>query len=236
METRKWALCERKSIRLYPHAILVSDRAQEQSLSYRFPCTNPDQPGGQMNHAMSQPLGTRRTISCIESGAQKATRIPCGRKIDNSVFTRRRSRELKLVCLEFVGRPILWCKNAHRFILQIKLVSFLLPICGSASKCARQVMSEWSDVVMAFGQSDEFSFLLPASSPLYGRRSAKISTSFASLFSSRYVRVADQKRFVGRWCELVRRAIIVPGVTGSPAHCHSGRGRDFDFATKLCYE
>ena len=46
-------------------------------------------------------------------------------------------------------------------------------------------MSEWTDLAMAFGQSDEFSFLLPASSPLYGRRSAKISTSFVSLFSSR---------------------------------------------------
>lgn len=57
----------------------------------------------------------------------------------------------------------------------------------SMCQCARQVMSEWSDLVMAFGQSDEFSFLLPASSPLYGRRSAKLSTSFVSLFSSRCV-------------------------------------------------
>ncbi|CAM9472401.1 unnamed protein product [Laminaria digitata] len=48
-------------------------------------------------------------------------------------------------------------------------------------------MSEWPDLVMAFGQSDEFSFLLPASSPLYGRRSAKLSTSFVSLFSSSFV-------------------------------------------------
>eukprot|EP00752_Nemacystus_decipiens_P006765 g6075.t1 len=55
------------------------------------------------------------------------------------------------------------------------------------AECARQVMSEWSDLVMAFGQSDEFSFLLPASSPLYGRRSAKLSTSFVSLFSSSFV-------------------------------------------------
>lgn len=46
-------------------------------------------------------------------------------------------------------------------------------------------MSEWTDLVLAFGQSDEFSFLLPASSTLYSRRSAKISTSFVSLFSSR---------------------------------------------------
>lgn len=53
------------------------------------------------------------------------------------------------------------------------------------TQCARQVMSEWPDLVMAFGQSDEFSFLLPASSMLYGRRSAKLSTSFVSLFSSR---------------------------------------------------
>ena len=66
--------------------------------------------------------------------------------------------------------------------------SLLVPVmpCVRALQCARQVMSEWSDLVMAFGQSDEFSFLLPASSPLYGRRSAKLSTSFVSLFSSRY--------------------------------------------------
>lgn len=65
------------------------------------------------------------------------------------------------------------------------LVSVML--CVRGLQCARQVMSEWSDLVMAFGQSDEFSFLLPASSPLYGRRSAKLSTSFVSLFSSRYL-------------------------------------------------
>ncbi|CAN0024305.1 unnamed protein product, partial [Choristocarpus tenellus] len=54
------------------------------------------------------------------------------------------------------------------------------------TECALRVMSEWGDTVLAYGQSDEFSFLLPNSSSLYNRRASKICSSFASLFSSSF--------------------------------------------------
>ncbi len=36
--------------------------------------------------------------------------------------------------------------------------------------CAGQVLADFGDVVLAYGQSDEFSFVLRRSSELYGRR------------------------------------------------------------------
>lgn len=56
------------------------------------------------------------------------------------------------------------------------------------NRCAEDVMREFgNDVVLAYGQSDEFSFVLRPSASLFGRRATKISTSFASLFSSSFV-------------------------------------------------
>ncbi|KAI0044291.1 tRNAHis guanylyltransferase [Auriscalpium vulgare] len=52
---------------------------------------------------------------------------------------------------------------------------------------ARSVMQEYRDVVLAFGESDEFSFLLRRSTALYNRREAKILTTIVSLFTSSYV-------------------------------------------------
>ncbi|PWN30335.1 tRNAHis guanylyltransferase [Jaminaea rosea] len=53
---------------------------------------------------------------------------------------------------------------------------------------ARQVCSELrGDVVMAFGESDEYSFLLKKDCQLYRRRKTKITTHIVSLFTSSYV-------------------------------------------------
>ena len=52
----------------------------------------------------------------------------------------------------------------------------------NAAACA--LMAAYPEVVLAYGQSDEFSFVLPPSCALYGRRREKLSSSFASLFSS----------------------------------------------------
>ncbi|KAF8529895.1 tRNAHis guanylyltransferase [Gautieria morchelliformis] len=52
---------------------------------------------------------------------------------------------------------------------------------------ARMVMEEYKDVVLAFGESDEFSFLLRKSCTLYNRRSSKIITTLTSLFTASYV-------------------------------------------------
>ncbi|WVQ95476.1 hypothetical protein IAU59_002573 [Kwoniella sp. CBS 9459] len=52
---------------------------------------------------------------------------------------------------------------------------------------AKTVMDEYKDVVLAFGESDEYSFLLRRSTKLYNRRRSKISSSLVSLFTSSYV-------------------------------------------------
>ncbi|WWD20780.1 hypothetical protein CI109_105257 [Kwoniella shandongensis] len=52
---------------------------------------------------------------------------------------------------------------------------------------AKSVMGEYKDVIMAFGESDEYSFLIKRSSKLYNRRRSKINSSIVSLFTSSYV-------------------------------------------------
>jgi len=51
---------------------------------------------------------------------------------------------------------------------------------------AMHVMKTYPEVSMAFGESDEYSFLLRKSCNLYNRRSSKISSTFASLFAAAY--------------------------------------------------
>jgi len=52
---------------------------------------------------------------------------------------------------------------------------------------ARDVMNEYKDIVLAFGESDEYSFLLRRSTSLYNRRHSKILTTLTSHFTSSYV-------------------------------------------------
>ncbi|KAH9925468.1 Thg1 C terminal domain-containing protein [Amylocystis lapponica] len=52
---------------------------------------------------------------------------------------------------------------------------------------ARDVMIEFRDIVLAFGESDEFSFLFRKSATLYNRRQSKILTNVTSLFTSSYI-------------------------------------------------
>lgn len=49
------------------------------------------------------------------------------------------------------------------------------------------VMEEYRDIVMAYGQSDEYSFIFRKNSDVYNRRSAKIMSNVNSLFTSSYV-------------------------------------------------
>ncbi|QLG70896.1 hypothetical protein HG535_0A08420 [Zygotorulaspora mrakii] len=44
-----------------------------------------------------------------------------------------------------------------------------------------------NDIILAYGESDEYSFILRQNSTLYNRRTDKISTLFVSLFTSNYV-------------------------------------------------
>ncbi|XP_063683721.1 uncharacterized protein LOC134818207 [Bolinopsis microptera] len=52
---------------------------------------------------------------------------------------------------------------------------------------AKGVMSELQDIFMAYGQSDEYSFIFKRSSTLYGRRSSKILSTVCSMFTSHYL-------------------------------------------------
>jgi len=52
---------------------------------------------------------------------------------------------------------------------------------------ARCVMHELDDIHLAFGESDEYSFLFRKSTDLYQRRQAKIVSTVVSLFTSAYV-------------------------------------------------
>ncbi|PAV16487.1 tRNAHis guanylyltransferase [Pyrrhoderma noxium] len=52
---------------------------------------------------------------------------------------------------------------------------------------AKAVMEEFPDIVLAFGESDEYSFLLRRSAALYTRRQSKIVTSIVSLFTASYI-------------------------------------------------
>lgn len=55
------------------------------------------------------------------------------------------------------------------------------------SYAAIKVMQEFRDIVISFGQSDEYSFVLHKKAEVYNRRSSKIVTCINSLFTSSYV-------------------------------------------------
>lgn len=52
---------------------------------------------------------------------------------------------------------------------------------------AVKVMREFNEIVIAFGQSDEYSFVFHKSAEVYNRRASKILTCMNSLFTSSYV-------------------------------------------------
>nr|CAG4648802.1 EOG090X0AR4 [Polyphemus pediculus] len=55
------------------------------------------------------------------------------------------------------------------------------------SHSAKVVMEEFKDICLAYGQSDEFSFVFRKESQVYSRRESKLSTYVTSLFTSAFV-------------------------------------------------
>ncbi|KAF2075439.1 hypothetical protein CYY_003268 [Polysphondylium violaceum] len=55
------------------------------------------------------------------------------------------------------------------------------------NRCALEVFKEFPDIVIAFGESDEYSFVLKRSCNLFERRASKISSSIVSYFTSQFV-------------------------------------------------
>uniref|UniRef100_A0A0P5KN08 tRNA(His) guanylyltransferase n=1 Tax=Daphnia magna TaxID=35525 RepID=A0A0P5KN08_9CRUS len=55
------------------------------------------------------------------------------------------------------------------------------------NRAATSVMEEFKDICLAYGQSDEYSFVFRKETQAYSRRSAKLSTNVCSLFTSAFV-------------------------------------------------
>ncbi|KAK3597733.1 hypothetical protein CHS0354_006084 [Potamilus streckersoni] len=55
------------------------------------------------------------------------------------------------------------------------------------TKAADCVMEEFKDIILAYGQSDEYSFVFRRNTTVYNRRASKMMTNIASLFASSYV-------------------------------------------------
>ncbi|KAJ3054676.1 tRNA-histidine guanylyltransferase 1-like [Rhizophlyctis rosea] len=82
-----------------------------------------------------------------------------------------------------------------------------------ASFAAQKCMEEFEEIVLAYGQSDEFSFLLRRSASLYKRREAKITSTLCSLFTSNYVFYWN--KFFGPETR-GEKDVIIPGQTLEP--------------------
>eukprot|EP00877_Chromochloris_zofingiensis_P006558 jgi/Chrzof1/2155/Cz11g04100.t1 len=59
-------------------------------------------------------------------------------------------------------------------------------------ECAKEVMKEFPDIRLGYGESDEYSFILHKSSDLYGRRCSKLVSVITSCFTGNYVRLWPQ--------------------------------------------
>ncbi|KAH7277077.1 hypothetical protein KP509_39G033400 [Ceratopteris richardii] len=55
------------------------------------------------------------------------------------------------------------------------------------NECAKAVMEDLTDIVFAYGVSDEYSFVIQKASNLYKRRSSKLVSVIVSLFAASYV-------------------------------------------------
>ncbi|XP_067939586.1 probable tRNA(His) guanylyltransferase [Watersipora subatra] len=53
--------------------------------------------------------------------------------------------------------------------------------------CAVQVLLAFNDIILAYGQSDEYSFVFKRKTQTYNRRSSKLASTVVSLFTSCYV-------------------------------------------------
>eukprot|EP00092_Neocalanus_flemingeri_P019039 GFUD01020627.1.p1 GENE.GFUD01020627.1~~GFUD01020627.1.p1 ORF type:complete len:261 (-),score=61.04 GFUD01020627.1:14-796(-) len=61
------------------------------------------------------------------------------------------------------------------------------PALDLMNKCASCVMNEFNEIILSYGQSDEYSFVFRPDTGVYSRRSSKIVSNISSLFASSYV-------------------------------------------------
>ncbi|XP_068451521.1 probable tRNA(His) guanylyltransferase [Clinocottus analis] len=130
--------------------------------------------GGRVRSCVVQPLARLFTSS---------------RNMAKSMFEYVRNFETDDACLRNCYIVVrLDGRNFHKFAEEH---TFLKPnddrALGLMTKSARSVMVELEDIVIAYGQSDEFSFVFKRTSSWFNRRASKLMTHVASQFSSSYV-------------------------------------------------
>lgn len=113
----------------------------------------------------------------------------CARTMAKSRFEYVKSFELDDSCL-----PNCWLvvridgKGFHRFC---NVHHFVKPNDDRAlqlmSRAAQCVMEEFKDIILCYGQSDEYSFVFKKNTQLYNRRASKLMTNVVSLFASSFV-------------------------------------------------
>ena len=80
------------------------------------------------------------------------------------------------------GRSFHKFTNDHHFIKPNDDSALLL-----MNKCAQEVMKSFTDIIIAIGMSDEFSFVFKSDTTIYNRRESKINSTIVSQFTSCYV-------------------------------------------------
>ena len=97
------------------------------------------------------------------------------------------------------------------------------------NKCAEEVLKQFSDIWIAYGQSDEFSFVLRKESNLFKRRVEKICSCVTSCFSSAYSyyfkevfgeNLKDIPMFDGRCISYPNKEILRDYLSWRQVDCH----------------
>lgn len=127
------------------------------------------------------------SVNQLGSGSSRALRVGVRMAQSKFEYTRKFELDDRLV-------PNCWIvvrldgKGFHKFS---DIHAFKKPNEKAAldlmNKCATNVMTEFNEILLSYGQSDEYSFVFRPDTGAYNRRSAKLVTNICSLFASSYV-------------------------------------------------
>ncbi|XP_040295886.1 probable tRNA(His) guanylyltransferase [Bufo bufo] len=125
----------------------------------------------------------------ILKGSLLPARLHLRREMAKSKFEYVRDFEVQDTCLQNCWVVVrVDGRNFHRFSEQH---NFAKPNDPRAlllmNHCAKNVMEEIKDICLAYGQSDEYSFIFHRKSNWYKRRASKFMTHVVSQFASSYV-------------------------------------------------
>ncbi|KAL2089127.1 hypothetical protein ACEWY4_016026 [Coilia grayii] len=126
---------------------------------------------------------------CVRAPRLQQRAFSCGVAMAKSKFEYVRNFETDDTCLKNCYIVVrLDGRNFHKFSEQH---GFLKPndkrALGLMARSAESVMDNMEDVCVAYGQSDEFSFVFKRSTNLFKRRASKLMTHVTSQFSSSFV-------------------------------------------------